>query len=341
MKRLLFIIVILALCTPVSALTYDAADRTTFFNGYAWGGHPQKDRAWIWAQDVQASTELGGSLGTGVIRYVDSGRSASGNGTAWSRAFITLDEAYASTSVTANNGDVVLVAQGHAQNLSTADAVDHDVAGVTVIGYGSGTDAPEFSFTGDAGEFVIGAASAVIYNLRFLAASDAVIMGISVEDAGDNFTMVNCVFPEPATTTDEFLDAIDLASGVDGFQIYNCVYRHVSTTGPAHFLEAGNGVNKDMRIVGNDIAGEFSVSAIWSDTFDWWTHIAYNTITNLTSGQHAIEFTTTAEGFMVYNNIFTDASANSIDPGSMFLIENYVTKAIDEQGFLWPAVANP
>lgn len=276
------------------------------------------------------------NIGTGNIYYVDS---AVGNTTnagtrpEWARS--TIDSAVA--LCTANNGDVIAVIQNHGENLSTADGADIDVAGVAVIGLGDGTAAPELTYTATAGEFVIGAANVTLYNLRFVAGISAITMGISVEAAGDNATIVGCRFPEPATATFEFLDAIDLASGADGFEIYNCVYRHVSTTGPAHFIEAGNGVNKDMRIVGNDIAGEFSVSAIWSDTIDWWTHIERNTIANLTAGQHAIEFTAAAEGMIVYNNIYTNASPTSIDPGSMFCIENYVVDAINESAQLYPA----
>lgn len=338
MKRLIFIVIVLAMCMPVHGLTYNAADSSTFFNGYAWGGG-SKDRAWQWAQDVQAEAELGGGLGRGNIRYVDSGETTSGDGTAWSRAFITLEEAFAASAanaLTANNGDVVLVAQGHAETLSTAAAVDCDVAGVYVIGYGSGTDMPEFSSNATASTFIIGAANVTLYNLRFLALTNATTIGISIEAAGDQCTIVKCVWPEPATATWEFVDAIDLASGVDGFSIYNCVYRHVSTTGPAHFIEAGNGANMDMTIIGNSIAGEFSVAAIWSDTVDWWTSIGHNNISNLTASQHAIEFTGAAEGMLFYNNIYTDVSDTSIDPGSMFCIENYVVEAINKSGLLYP-----
>lgn len=274
------------------------------------------------------------NAGTGDTYYVDSGLSSSGIGTRPEWGTTTLDAAVA--LCTANNGDVIAIIQNHGENFTAADAADIDVAGVAVIGLGDGTDAPELSYTAQAGELVVGAANVYLYNLRFVAATNAVTMGISVEAGGDNLTIVGCTFPEPATATYEFVDAIDLASGADGFEIYNCVYRHVSTTGPAHFIEMGNGVNQDFRIVGNDIAGEFSVSAIWSNDIDWWGHIGHNTISNLTASQHAIEFTAAAEGMIVYNNIYTDVSTSSIDPGSMFCIENYVCEAINQSGVLYP-----
>ncbi|KKN78797.1 hypothetical protein LCGC14_0345690 [marine sediment metagenome] len=337
MKRLLFIIVILAMCVPVHALTYNAADRQTFNNGYQWGGHPQKDRATIWAQEIQAAVEVGGQLGLGKIWYVNSGRSVSGDGKSFSRAVITLKEADVLSLADggANRGDYIMLAQNHGETLSAADAVDLTTAGITVIGIGKGTDMPTFTYEALAGEFVVGAANIVIYNLRFVTGTE-ITMGISVEAAGDNCTIIACEWPEPAFITDAFLDAIDLAAGANDFRIYNCIYRHTSTTGPNHFIEAGNGANNNMKIVGNDIQGEFAISAIWSDTVDEDAVISRNIIRNKTAGQHAIEFTAAATGLITYNTIATNATATSIDPGSMMLIENYVGIAVDVSGTRQP-----
>ena len=161
-------------------------------------------------------------------------------------------------------------------------------------------------------------------------------MGISVEAGGDDLTIDSCVWPEPAFITDAFLDAIDLAAGANNLSVFNCVYRHTSSTGPSHFIEAGNGANNNMKIVGNDIQGEFLVSAIWSDTVDEDAVISRNIIRNKTAGQHAIEFTAAATGLITYNTIATNATATSIDPGSMMLIENYVGIAINTSGTRQP-----
>jgi hypothetical protein len=157
-------------------------------------------------------------------------------------------------------------------------------------------------------------------------------MGISVEDAGDNFTLYNCMFPKPTTNTWEFADAIDLASGVNGATIAYNVFETDSggaDTDSDHFIEAGNGVNVRLRIVGNVIYGDFTVAAIWSDTIDLETYIYGNTIHNLTTGQHCIEFTTTALGTCAYNLCYTDTFATTIDPGSLSCFENYGINTVD------------
>ena len=64
-------------------------------------------------------------------------------------------------------------------------ALDYVEAG-TIVGIGTGTDMPEFTYDTTTDEFVIGAANVTIDNLRFLAGVSAITMGISVEAGGDN-----------------------------------------------------------------------------------------------------------------------------------------------------------
>lgn len=105
----------------------------------------------------------------GNVYHVDSGHanaSDSNEGTDPNRPLATLDAAVG--KCTANNGDVILVSEGHAENLAADSAVDIDVAGVTVIGLGSGAARPTFTCTAVAGDFKLAAASVVIQNLLFL-----------------------------------------------------------------------------------------------------------------------------------------------------------------------------
>ena len=174
----------------------------------------------------------------GDIWYVDSGIGTDGAGYGQSPQSPTATLDYVIALTTASNGDIIYVAPGHAENLSAVDGVDIDKAGLRIVGLGEGANRPTFTYTGTAGEFVIGAANVTVENIRFLAGISAVTMGISVEAAGDNFTLKNCVFPEPTTSTFEFLDVIDLASGADSVHIINCTVFSADATGAAHFVEA-------------------------------------------------------------------------------------------------------
>jgi len=107
----------------------------------------------------------------GEIWFVDSGSTAASDAAGFGKnpdaPFATLD--YAIGNCTASNGDVIYVMPGHAENLTAADTVDVDVAGVKIIGLGWGALKPTFSTTAAAGSFKIDAANVHVKNIKLLA----------------------------------------------------------------------------------------------------------------------------------------------------------------------------
>jgi len=263
------------------------------------------------------------------------GHDSPGNyGKTYLQPFATVD--FAIGQCTANKDDIIYVLPGHAESFSAADGFDVDVAGVTIIGLGNGVDMPEFTFADTDATVAIGAANVTLMNLRFIAGIDAVVIGIAVEDAGDNATIRNCVFPEPSDSDFDFIDAIDLEDDANGVKILYDEYYHTAATGPAHFVEMGNGANDDFQFIGNIVQGEFSVAAIWSDDADLRCVIKDNIVMQMTSGECAIEFTGNATGFIDGNRVYTDAEATSIDPGIMNIGVNYVSTAVNVSGVVYP-----
>jgi hypothetical protein len=257
----------------------------------------------------------------GDVYYVNSGapgidNAFSGRGKDKTTPFASVD--FAIEQCTANNNDFIIVMSGHVEGYAAADGFDVDVAGVTIIGQGDGASRPTFTFADTDATVAIGAANVTIANMRFLAGISDIVIGIAVEAAGDNFTLLGCEFPEPTTSTFEFLDSIDLASGADGVHIIGNTAYNIDAVGAAHFIEAGNGVNNDLQIIDNLIMGEYSVSAIWSDTADLEVLIRGNDITNATNGEHAVEFTAAATGLIEDCVLRTNATATDLDPGSMW-----------------------
>ena len=260
---------------------------------------------------------------TGNVFFVDSGhaqrRDASDHG-AYDKPFATLD--YAIGRATASNGDIIFVAPGHAESYTVANGFDADVAGIRIVGLGEGANRPTFNFADTDATVAIGAANVTIENLRFVAGISNIVVGISVEAGGDNFTLRNCEVPESGTATFDFATFIDLASGADDVTIDGMIFRQLATT-PGdldHFLKSGTGVNKNLTIKNSDIRGEFLVSAIWSNQIDTNVLIDNCIIVNATNGQHAIEFTTTAAGLIRNTAVATDAQATAVDPGSLDLV---------------------
>jgi len=128
------------------------------------------------------------------------------------------------------------------------------------------------------------------------------------------------------------LDTIDCADGSNGILVSGCeAYNDEAGAAPAHFIDAGNGSAGPERlmIIGNIIKGDFSVSAIWSDEPCDEAYIAYNMITNHTTGQHCIELTDAGTGVIVGNNCYGDTEGAIIDPGSLYEYNNFKSTAID------------
>jgi hypothetical protein len=271
------------------------------------------------------------------VFYVDSttGLDSGTWGGTYLKPFATVD--YAIGQATADKGDIIYVMPSHTETFTAADGFDADVAGVTIIGLGTGDDRPTFNFTDTDATVAIGAANVTLKNLRFVAGISAVVIGVAVEAGGDGAVIDNCAFPEPATSTFEFLDAIDLATTANDVRITNNEYYHTAATGPAHFIEAGNGTNHNLYIANNIIYGQFSVAAIWSDAIDLRVYVGNNVINNMTAAQHAIEFTTTATGFIVDNFMVSATFADTLDSGSMYVSGNKLAFALDSGSWDIPA----
>ena len=101
----------------------------------------------------------------GNIFWVDSGAGSDAYNGTRNFPFATID--YAIGRCTANNGDIILVKPGHAETITTAGAIAVDVAGISIIGLGSGADRPIITFgsTDNSASVAITAASVTIENI--------------------------------------------------------------------------------------------------------------------------------------------------------------------------------
>jgi len=234
-----------------------------------------KDTGWGWAKAIDRLVSGGSVTGTGSIFYVDSGVTNAGDGSSWSNAVATLDEAI--DLCTDDAGDVIYVAEGHAENISGAGTVTCDKSGVTIIGYGSGDLRPTFTWTAAAGTWIVSDNAVMVYNCRFTAGISAVVTGFSVSATGDAFTLTGCEFVNPGTSTYEFINMITLASGSDYVTIEgNKMVSTVSTNGCVNAILASAGVVNRLTIVNNDIQGNFiTTGAIYSNQINTNCFIGY------------------------------------------------------------------
>src|SRR5581483_12180949 len=145
------------------------------------------------------------------------------------RPLLIASVAKALTYCVASRGDVIYVLQGHTENLAVANSWPL-VAGVKIIGRGTGPDRPQFTFTTATSTVLVNKANVTMSNCRFLAAGPAGTTALTVATA---FVVSAAGFT--------FLRN-DVEVGIDSDQLCtNCI----TTTAGA----------KDMTIAGNNFHG--------------------------------------------------------------------------------------
>lgn len=195
-----------------------------------------------------------GDAGPGTEFFVDSTNGLDTNsGVDWENALATIDAAV--NKCTASNGDKIIVAPFHAENLAADSAVDVDVAGVTVIGVRFGRHMPTLDATAAAGDFKLAAANCTMQNIRITGGIDATTGVIEVSAA--DCAIIDCEFRD---VTGQATDTIITTAGADRLLI----------DGYNHLGAAAAGANSAIALVGADdteikntyIYGNFAVGAI-------------------------------------------------------------------------------
>ena len=290
-----------------------AADRENFTVG-----NLTVEKALVMQGLIQGSVNT-----TGNVFYVDSGVGINAIGRGGSASEPLDDIDYAVGLCTANNGDYIIVMPGHNEGITTAADIDVDVAGVTIIGLGSGEATPTIDFDAAAASFAVGADSVTIANLRFRVSANAVTVGLDIEAGFDETKVLNCQFGYAETATDEFAIALRNNAGCDMTIIDGC------------YFDAG----AQAAVVGISITGASDRVTIRDNSF-WGAHSTamINGITTLSTEaliqgnlfyqgatEPAIELLTGTTGIIADNYIKTNLATMvaSVVADGCFLFQNY------------------
>lgn len=264
-------------------------------------------------------------IGTGNIFYVDSAIAGSG-GLTWATAVATVDDAV--NLCTADAGDIILVAAGHAEDLGTTDP-DFDQAGITIIGLGEGEQRPVLSFDTSTDIFAIDADDIAVYNLVFLAHTPDVAKGIDITGGSENTIIENCLFTVHTEATDEFLIAINIGAASDNPLIKNNEFFMGGGNATEAILQ--DGTLEYAEIVGNKIYGDYSTACIYGDStgagemLTIRDNILYNgDITIGLNTEPCIELKSDTTGFILNNSLFCNvaSAADAIVGADMYLAGN-------------------
>lgn len=190
----------------------------------------------------------------GNVFWVDSGAGSNGNKGTFDRPFSTID--YAVGRCTANNGDIIMVKPGHTETVIAAAGLDLDVAGIAIVGLGSGSDRPTVNFTTATGaDMDVDAANITVYNILFTGGIDALTGPIDVNAA--DFAMINC---ETRDVTGQATDFIVTDANADRLYIEGWVHRGAAAAGADTAITIVGG--DDITIIPRFIDGNFAVAAI-------------------------------------------------------------------------------
>ncbi len=278
------------------------------------------------------SDALGMLSSGGSVFYCDSGEgTGTEDGLTWATATDTIKEAI--DLCTDNNGDVILVAPGHAETIGASVAVNSD--GVMIIGLGVQDERPTLTFNATASSLAHTVPGVKWKDIIFVCSTQDTTVAISLDASSDGAVLEDCEFRN--TTTSEFIDTVTLQAATDNVRFTSVKFlNNTAAGGNISCINSTVGVTVSLVIEDCYFYGAFTTAAIESDQIEVDLRIANNRIYNTSTGDAAILLTGAALGVMSDNYCYGDTLTNIIDPGSMQCFNNFISHEIDATGYLYP-----
>jgi len=249
----------------------------------------------------------------GDVFFVDSNEGSDANGgDSPMTAFATLYAAI--PACTANNHDTIICMPGHSElcvGTIAATQPDVDIAGIRIVGVGTGELMPSFAnahTNGTSATLRIDADDVEISGLRFLgntAGTGASIGAIEINSGADDLYLHDCLIEG---TTAEDAQGITILGTSDGIRIENNVFK-ITGNGPNYAIYSATGACSDLRIVGNYFQGSTVTNSwddaiIYSDQTETGILIENNIFNQVAASKHAIEIAdNSATGLIKGNSI--------------------------------------
>jgi hypothetical protein len=271
-----------------------------------------------------------------------------GNRGDFNSPFATL--AGASGACTAGRGDIIMVKSGHAETISSATAAALSVAGVAVVGLGTGLTVPKFTIdTANTATIAVSAANISFTNCQFVANFLSIAACFTLTTA-KWFTLQNCRFTETSNVLD-FLNIVKstgAANTIDGLTITDCSWVGLGTTSVGSLVLTANDVDQ-MTLLRNRVnlarTADTSILAVVSagvlTGLDCGDNVVISKQTATTAGSLINVGGTTSTG-AVYRNFagtLTTASDKLFTTTvGLYPFENRVSGVVGATGFVIPAV---
>lgn len=251
------------------------------------------------------------------------------------RVFATIDAAIG--ACTANAGDTILVLPGHTEAV-TSSSIACDVAGVNIIGLGSGAMKPTLTFGATDSRINVTAANCTWKNFRWTAGIGDVVTAVLHATAAQNTQYIDIEFY--ATSTFNFINGYTLgAANISDGCRWERNYLRTADTGQLALVVTAAAHN-DLKFYNNYVvhaaaaAGLLTAGAANLLGLDVRGNFVQTGQTDGAVGVLVITTSTASSGQIVDNDMKTaDAAANVAIPiaSKVYAARNYIAGA-DEVG---------
>lgn len=277
---------------------------------------------------------------------------SNGNDGSFQKPFATIQ--YAISRCTANRGDIVIVKAGHAETISSAAILAINVAGVAIVGLGSGSNRPKLTFTtAITANIPVTAANCSISNFLLIANFADITSAFTATGTSTptDFVIDNCEFRDSSSVLN-FLKTFSgnaTANSVDGFTYTNNKVFGLSTTAASQAVIIAAATNRTTYLDNfvvypalNDTAALVDFGANNQLNLNMGRNKVFRPSTSTTGGSLFSGGSTDSTGY-VYDNYswHLDNSAGLLAPtGTKLGFQNnysMITGAADKSGLINPA----
>ncbi|WP_441235655.1 hypothetical protein [Bradyrhizobium sp. 930_D9_N1_4] len=270
-----------------------------------------------------------------------------GNKGTFDSPFSTLAGAVA--QCVAGRGDVIFVKPGHAETISSSTALTMSIAGVAVVGLGTGTSRPKWTIdTANTATINVSAADVSFQNVQVVGNFLSIAAAFTLSTA-KNFTLQDVEVRDTSGILN-FLNAVKstgAANTVDGLTAINCYWKGLGTTSVNAFILTANDIdglvmkNNTIKLARTADAAQVVVTAGVLTNLDCGGNKVYTAQATTANGSLINVGGTTSTGF-VYNNYVQTLTTSSdklfTTTVGLAAFENRVTGVVGATGFVIPAV---
>ena len=276
---------------------------------------------------------------------------SNGNDGTFNAPFSTID--YAIGQCRANKGDVIFVKPGYTQTITLATEIVADVAGIAIVGLGSGANRPTITFgTNATANIPITAANMSVQNILFVANVAAVVSVFTATGTATptDFVVDNCEFRDTSASLN-FISVVTgnaTANSMNGLWFGNNRILSLGTTAATTaitILEAASRIrvtnNFGVWAVLNNTPTLMSTSTFNLLSLEVDNNVVFRPNTDTATGGILLEGTGAAYTGMVHHN-----HCKTLDVAGMLIMtltsalgfhENYLSGTADASGLLIPA----